>query len=162
MSKVEVLKFGSSVLRAPADLHVAVDEIYRRWRSGRRVIAVVSAFEGVTDALMADVADIVGTECPEAMAAYVATGEGRTAALLQGSLHQYGLPSRLVSPREIGLVAEGPLLESMPIHADAIVLGDLHEIARRHEAAGDWDGYNRQQGHGYSAPASLMTCKRAT
>lgn len=81
MSKVEVLKFGSSVLRSPADLHVAVDEIYRRWRSGRRVIAVVSAFEGVTDALMADVADIVGTECPEAMAAYVATGEERTAAL---------------------------------------------------------------------------------
>jgi homoserine dehydrogenase len=37
------------------------------------------------------------------------------------------------------------------------VLGDLHEIARRREAAGDWDGYNRQQGHGYSAPASWMT-----
>jgi homoserine dehydrogenase len=131
MSKVEVLKFGSSVLRSPADLHVAVDEIYRRWRSGRRVIAVVSAFEGVTDALMADVADIVGTECPEAMAAYVATGEERTAALLQGSLHQYGLPSRLVSPREIGLVAEGPHLESMPIRADAIALErllDLHAI----------------------------------
>lgn len=131
MSKVEVLKFGSSVLRSPADLHVAVDEIYRRWRSGCRVIAVMSAFEGVTDVLMAEVADIAGTECPEAMAAYVATGEERTAALLQGSLHQYGLPSRLVSPREIGLVAEGPLLESMPIHADAIALErllDLHPI----------------------------------
>jgi homoserine dehydrogenase len=131
MSKVEVLKFGSSVLRSPADLHVAVDEIYRRWRSGCRVIAVVSAFEGVTDELMAEVADIVGTECPEAMAAYVATGEERTAALLQGSLHQYGLPSRLVSPREIGLLAAGPLLESMPIHADAIAIErllDLHPI----------------------------------
>src|SRR5580692_7977029 len=123
MSKIEVLKFGSSVLRSPADLHVAVDEIYRRWRSGCRVIAVVSAFEGVTDELMAEVA--VGTECPEAMAAYVATGEERTAALLQGSLHQYGLPSRLVSPREIGLLAAGPLLESMPIHVDAIALERL-------------------------------------
>src|SRR5882762_9601643 len=44
MPAVEVLKFGSSVLRSPSDLHVAVDEIYRRWRAGRRVIAVVSAF----------------------------------------------------------------------------------------------------------------------
>src|SRR5882724_3820256 len=88
MPAVEVLKFGSSVLRSPGDLLVAVDEIYRRWRSGFRVLAVVSAFESETDQLMADVADIVGTECPEAMAAYVATGEERTAALLHGSLHQ--------------------------------------------------------------------------
>jgi len=128
MSKVEVLKFGSSVLRSPGDLHVAIDEIYRRWRSGCRVLAVVSAFEGVTDELMADALDIVGVDCPEAIAAYVATGEQRTAALLQGSLHQYGLPSRLVSPREIALLAEGPLLESMPIEANASSLELLFEI----------------------------------
>jgi homoserine dehydrogenase len=54
MSKIEVLKFGSSVLRSASDLHIAVDEIYRRWRSGRRVLAVVSAFEGITDKLMAE------------------------------------------------------------------------------------------------------------
>src|SRR5580704_12144540 len=125
MSKVEVLKFGSSVLRSPGDLHVAVDEIYRRWRAGLRVLAVVSAFEGVIDELMADVADVVGTECAEAMAAYVATGEERTAALLHGSLHQYGLPSRLVNPREIALVADGPLLEGTPIRADAIAIERL-------------------------------------
>src|SRR5258708_10688909 len=99
MPAVEVLKFGSSVLRSPGDLHVAIDEIYRRWRSGFRVLAVVSAFEGVTDELMADVMDIVSPGCPDAIATYVATGEERTAALLHGSLHQYGLPSRLVSPR---------------------------------------------------------------
>jgi homoserine dehydrogenase len=131
MLKVEVLKFGSSVLRSPGDLHVAVDEIYRRLRSGFRVLVVVSAFEGVTNELMADVGDIVGTECPEAMAAYVATGEDRTAALLHGSLHQYGLPSRLVNPREISLIAEGPLLESVPTHADRLAverLFDQHSI----------------------------------
>ncbi len=128
MSKVEVLKFGSSVLRSAADLHVAVDEIYRRWRSGFRVLAVVSAFEGVTDELMADVADIVGTDCSEATAAYVATGEERTAALLHGSLHQYGLPSRLLNPREIALQAEGPLLESTPIQADLLALERLFAV----------------------------------
>ena len=44
MPDIEVLKFGSSVLRSPRDLHIAVDEIYRRWRSGCRILAVVSAF----------------------------------------------------------------------------------------------------------------------
>jgi aspartokinase len=108
------LKFGSSVLRSPRDLHVAVDEIYRRWRGGFRVLAVVSAFEGVTDDLMGEVAVTVGSGCPEAMAAYVATGEMRTAALLRGVLSQYGLPARIVEPRELALKAEGTSLESAP------------------------------------------------
>src|ERR1700679_862592 len=119
MIPVEVLKFGSSVLRSPGDLHVAVDEIYRRWRTGYRVLAVVSAFEGVTDELMDEVADTLGVNCsPEAVAAYVATGEERTAALLLGSLHQYGLPARLLSPHDIGLIADGSSLESMPVGID--------------------------------------------
>jgi homoserine dehydrogenase len=125
MSKVEILKFGSSVLRSPGDLHVAVDEIYRRWRLGYRVLAVVSAFEGVTDALLAEMADTLGSDCPEATAAYVATGEQQTAALLLGSLRQYGLPARLVSPHEIGLLAEGSLLESAPVRVDAAALDRL-------------------------------------
>jgi homoserine dehydrogenase len=107
MPAIEVLKFGSSVLRSPRDLYMAVDEIYRRWRCGCRVIAVVSAFEGITDELMADVAAVLGANCPEATAAYVATGEQRTAALLLGSLQNSGIPSRRIDPREIGLIAEG-------------------------------------------------------
>ena len=46
---IVVLKFGSSVLQTEADLPQAIDEIYREWRAGRQVIAVVSAFAGVTD-----------------------------------------------------------------------------------------------------------------
>jgi homoserine dehydrogenase len=86
MPDVEALKFGSSVLCTSRQLHVAVDEIYRRWRDGRRIIAVVSAFERVTDELMTEVIRVLGAESPEAAAAYVATGEQRTAALLLGSL----------------------------------------------------------------------------
>ena len=96
--KSVVLKFGSSVLRSAGDLHIAVDEIYRHWRARYRVLAVVSAFKNVTDILMGEVVDTVGAECPAATAAYLATGEEQTAALLLGSLHQYGLPSRLLSP----------------------------------------------------------------
>lgn len=125
MPVVEVLKFGSSVLRSPGDLHVAVDEIYRRWRCGSRILAVVSAFEGVTDELMGEVADILESGCPEATAAYVATGEQQTAALLQGSLSQYGLPSRMINPHDIGLIAEGSTLESSPSGVDAGALERL-------------------------------------
>ena len=122
MSAIEILKFGSSVLRTPEDLYVAVDEIYRRWRAGYLVLAVVSAFEGVTDGLLAAAADTLGPDCPDATAAYLATGEIRTAALLHGNLRRYGLPSRMVDPREIALRAEGTPLESTPIAVDTASL----------------------------------------
>jgi homoserine dehydrogenase len=125
MSVVEVLKFGSSVLRSSGDLQVAVDEIYRRWRSHARILAVVSAFEGVTDRLLGDAAHLFGIDSPESTAAYVATGELRTAALLTGLLRRCGIPARLVEPREINLVAEGSVLESAPTDVDVTALERL-------------------------------------
>ena len=131
LSSVEILKFGSSVLRSPEDLRIAVDEIYRRWRAGARILAVVSAFEGVTDQLMAEFARSAGADSPEsttahvATAAYVATGEQRTAALLLASLHQHGLPARLLDPREIHLLAEGSALESTPVSVNRDTIESL-------------------------------------
>jgi homoserine dehydrogenase len=125
MIAVEVLKFGSSVLRSADDLPVAVDEIYRRWRSGCRVLAVVSAFEGVTDELMRRVSNVVGTSCPASTAAYVATGEQQVAALLLGSLQTFGIPSRIIEPRDIRLRAEGTFTESTPMEADISALDRL-------------------------------------
>jgi homoserine dehydrogenase len=125
MLNVEVLKFGSSVLRSSRDLPVAVDEIYRRWRAGRRVLAVVSAFEGITDQLIKDAAELFGDDCPEATAAYIATGEQRTAALLTGMLDRSGIPARQIDPREIGLLAHGSVLESAPVWLDVSALEQL-------------------------------------
>jgi homoserine dehydrogenase len=122
---VEVLKFGSSVLKCADDLHFAVDEIYRRWRAGRRVLAVVSAFEGETDRLFEESSRVFGADSPQAAAAYVATGEQRTAALLAGSLHRCGIPARTLCPREIGLLAHGPNLESDPVQVDESALERL-------------------------------------
>ena len=48
-----VLKFGGSVLRDEDSLAGAVHEIYRWRREGARVVAVVSAFDGRTDELIA-------------------------------------------------------------------------------------------------------------
>jgi homoserine dehydrogenase len=122
MADVEVLKFGSSVLRSPEDLPVAVDEIYRRWRSGSRVLTVVSAFEGVTDQL---IRESQGLGSPGAAAAYIAQGEQRTAAQLMDSLTRCGIPALLVEPGDICLIAEGTPLESVPVSVDVTALGLL-------------------------------------
>jgi homoserine dehydrogenase len=124
MLNVEILKFGSSVLRSPDDLPVAVDEIYRRWRSGSQVLAVVSAFEGVTDRLISEAEALVAANS-SAIAAYIAQGEQRTAALLLGALARCGIPARGVEPRDIGLIAEGTPLESTPSSVDVTALGRL-------------------------------------
>src|ERR1700685_27592 len=122
MSKIDVLKFGSSVLRSPHDLPVAVDEIYRCWRLGDQVLAVVSAFEGVTDELIREAADLVEAS-PGAVAAHIAQGEQRTASLLLGALTRCGIPARGAEPRDIGLIAQGSHLESTPIAVDLTALG---------------------------------------
>jgi homoserine dehydrogenase len=125
MRQVEVLKFGSSVLRTRDELQVAVDEIYRRWRSCCRILAVVSAFEGVTDQLIKQASSLLATDPSEATASYIAQGEQRTAALLVGSLARFGIPSRIVEPHEIGLIAEGTNLESAPIRVDTAALEQI-------------------------------------
>ena len=50
-TQIVVLKFGSSVLRNENDLPTAVHEIYRWWKEGHQVVAVVSAFGNTTDDL---------------------------------------------------------------------------------------------------------------
>ncbi len=122
MLNIEVLKFGSSVLRDPSDLPVAVDEIYRRWRSGANVLAVVSAFEGVTDQLIREAETLFDVDS-NAMAAHIAQGEQRTAVLLVDSLRRCGVPSCVVEPRNIGLIAQGTPTESTPVSVDVTALG---------------------------------------
>jgi homoserine dehydrogenase len=122
MLNIQVLKFGSSVLRQPEDLPTAVDEIYRHWRSGCKVLAVVSAFAGVTDQLVEEAKELVAGPASGAAAAYIAKGEQRTAALLSASLIRFGIPSRAVEPRDIGLIAEGSPLESTPVSVDVTAL----------------------------------------
>jgi homoserine dehydrogenase len=125
MASPEVLKFGSSVLRSAADIPVAMDEIYRRWREGRQVLAIVSAFEGVTDGLLKEASTLFGSSDPAAIAAYVCVGEKRTAELLSAALNESGIPSRTLTPEEIELLAEGSCLESTPTSVRTSVIQNL-------------------------------------
>ncbi|MGH9381258.1 MAG: homoserine dehydrogenase [Thermoanaerobaculia bacterium] len=114
-----VLKFGSSVLRSEADLPVAVHEIYRWWRLGHRVIAVVSAFAGITDRLAAEARVESGTTAEaSALALLLAVGERRTAGLLALHLDEAGVPARVLDPAGVGLTTTGPGLEADPAHVD--------------------------------------------
>lgn len=106
------LKFGSSVLRTAADLPWCVQQIYAHVRRGERVVAVVSAFAGVTDALYARAREHGGDE--HATAALVATGEHESAALLALALDRCGVPARLLGPQQVRLRTRGPVLDAEP------------------------------------------------
>ena len=102
-----VLKFGSSVLRSPAELPIAVAEIYRHYRVGAHVVAVVSAFEQVTDALCAAAGTWGEHQASAAFAALVSTGEIVSATQLTLALQRAGVPTQFVDPREVELTAKG-------------------------------------------------------
>lgn len=125
---IVVLKFGSSVLQTEADLPQAIDEIYREWREGRRVIAVVSAFARVTDRRFAQTRAIT-TDLHE-QAAWVAGGEEESGNKLAAALVANGVSARYVDARVAGLRAHGDPHESTPVSLNASYLREcLHEHA---------------------------------
>jgi homoserine dehydrogenase len=122
MSNCVVLKFGSSVLHSTADLPAAVDEIYRHVRAGQRVVAVVSAFAGVTDSLIERARGVGGRSDPYAYASLVGSGEIEAAAMLALSLATHGVPARLLPPEQFTLRAHGDPLDAEPHDFDSGLL----------------------------------------
>ncbi|MGZ8562663.1 MAG: amino acid kinase family protein, partial [Candidatus Limnocylindria bacterium] len=55
-SRIVVDKFGGSVLRRPEDIAAAVGVVAAQRAAGERPVVVVSAFEGVTDAILGSAA----------------------------------------------------------------------------------------------------------
>ena len=109
-----VLKFGSSVLQTPSDVPNAVHEIYRWYRDGHRVVAIVSAIGQGTNWLLNQAREFSASPDPHALAELLATGERASAALLGIALDRAGVPARVVDPREIRLTALGEVLNSEP------------------------------------------------
>jgi homoserine dehydrogenase len=115
IDSIAVLKFGSSVLRDEQDVALAVHEIYRQLREGKRVVAVVSALGKTTDRLLAQAQSLCGQPEPAGLAALLATGEATSAALLSLALDRAGVPAALLDPWRVGLRTEGPLLDAEPL-----------------------------------------------
>src|SRR3546814_19140904 len=70
--KLCVLKFGSSVLGVETDYPAAALEVYRHVREGEKVVAVVSALAGETDALLGQGERVGGAGSNPALLARVA------------------------------------------------------------------------------------------
>ena len=116
---IVVLKFGSSVLRSVDDLPAAVHEIYRWYRDGSRILAVISAMGDTTERLLAQARQLAPTPDVHATAQLLATGERASAALLGIALERVGVPARVVDPKEIGLMVSGSPLDSEPASVDS-------------------------------------------
>ncbi|MCA9277542.1 MAG: homoserine dehydrogenase [Phycisphaeraceae bacterium] len=121
-SPLIVLKFGGSVLIDETSLRIAVHEIYRWRRDGYRVVAVVSAFAGATDALVCKAESISDDALPHTKAALIATGETVSAATLGVCLDAAGIPSTVFSPGAIQLRATGDALDATPVSVDGALI----------------------------------------
>jgi homoserine dehydrogenase len=107
-----VLKFGSSVLRSERDLPTAAHEIYRWWREGFQVVAVVSAFGNTTDELAQRARAACEQPTDELVAALLATGETASSALLGLALNRAGIRTAVLDAERAGLATDGPVLDS--------------------------------------------------
>ncbi|MBB5746757.1 homoserine dehydrogenase [Brevundimonas variabilis] len=111
---VVVLKFGSSILKSAADAPVVASEIYGHVRAGRKVVAVVSAFAGHTDRLLAEARSLGLDHENDLLPGYVALGEEKAAAFSAIACDRIGLGAVALSVRELGIVADGPLQHAHP------------------------------------------------
>jgi homoserine dehydrogenase len=111
-NRIIVLKFGSSVLRSENDLPTAVHEIYRWWRDGFQVVAVVSAFGNTTDELTQRALSVCEHPDDALFAALLATGETTSSVLLGLALNRSGIPSSVLDAETAGLGTDGPILDA--------------------------------------------------
>jgi homoserine dehydrogenase len=127
--KLSVLKFGSSVLRNTEDYARAAHEIYRHTRAGEKVVAVVSALAGETDALFNLAESMGGSKNAGLVARLVRNGELESAALMGLALESAGIPVAVLDPHEMGLKAQGDALDANLVGLDA------HRVLRHLETA---------------------------
>jgi homoserine dehydrogenase len=113
-----VLKLGGSVLESEESLPLAVHEIYRWVRAGHPVIAVVSAFAGRTNALLAQARKYADEPSKAALAALAATGEETSAALLVLCLERAGISAEFADAAAINLRTRGDALDADPLSVD--------------------------------------------
>src|SRR5690349_677097 len=125
--QIIVLKFGSSVLRDEKDLPAAVHEIYRWWREGFQVVAVVSAFGNTTNELNRRAHSVCDQPNETLVAQLLATGEAASSALLGLALSRSGIAARVLDAEQAGLATDGPTLDADLVSVDAAA---LHEALR--------------------------------
>jgi aspartate kinase len=102
---LSVLKIGGSVLRDPAAFAAAAAFIANRLgdHGTERLVVIVSAQHGVTDALLADAQAVVGAPAQDALDLLWSTGEVRSVALLALHLQRLGVRAEALNVHQTGL-----------------------------------------------------------
>ena len=117
-----VLKFGSSALQSPDDIPAVMADIESGVANDGKVIVVVSAFEGVTNELIAAAKQAgYGTDTPD-YARMIGAGELASATALTSALMEAGLSAQLLAPAAFGFIAVGPRDDATPMIADRMFL----------------------------------------
>ncbi len=122
--KYIVLKFGGSLLYSPHDFEQVQCEIKRYLVQGYRVVAVVSAFNGVTENLLIKARNQSLAEESADYAECVAGGEFTSGAELVLHLKENGIDACLRAPAELLFLARGQRAAAVPIGVDASRLMD--------------------------------------
>lgn len=163
-SPVVVLKFGSSVLEGADGFAAAAREVAREVEEGRRVVAVVSAPPGSTDDLLRSAGALTRDPPERLVSRLLATGECASVALLGIALAARGLEAALLDPRELGLRARGPVLDSDPVDLDVRgllgVLADSEAVVVPGFVGVGPDGGFRLLGRGGSDLTALFLADR--
>src|ERR1044071_9463999 len=111
-NRIIVLKFGSSVLGSENDLPTAVHEIYRWWRDGYQVVAVVSAFGNTTDELTQRALSVCEQPDDTRVAALLEPGEATASVWLGLALNRAGVPASVLDAEQAGLATDGAVLDA--------------------------------------------------
>lgn len=133
---LRVLKIGGSILRDAHAYAVAARFLSRRLhaRPAERLVVIVSAQYGLTDALLAEAESIVPGAAGAALDLLWSTGELRSVALLALHLERLGVDAVPFNVHQTGLVAEraasiavrpGRLLAALAHHRLIVVPGFL-------------------------------------
>lgn len=118
MSGIVVLKFGGSILAGPEALATAALEVYREVRTGHRVVAVVSAFRGRTDALATLARRLAPDARGRSRCTLLAAGEAEATAAFALQLDGDGVPAECLESHRLGLRTRGGADDGEPVAFD--------------------------------------------
>ena len=122
MQNYVVLKFGGSVLHSHEDFEQISKEIKRFIENGYKIVAVVSAYYGITEQLIKKANEAFSDRQSSDHAKTVAEGEFQSAADLVSFLNNVGIQASLKNPASIEFVAQGSRDSGKPVSISSQLL----------------------------------------
>lgn len=120
ISKTIVLKFGGSVIHSSADFDRIQSEIQRYRSRNYNVIAVVSAYFGVTERLISEAKEKRLDPASSEYAQHIANGEFKSAADLVAHLCKNGINASRQSPANLKFIAQGARDSGAPVRISSV------------------------------------------